>query len=149
MVGNAHADGAALRVLEAPRHLARRRQQERERAGRPLADDPELPVVEPREVADLGQVAQHERQMMPFVDAADLPDAPRRVGVADVAAERVARIGRIGDHAAVAQDRRRLPDQARLRVGRVNLEELGHSRMRTLDGPPNDASGSIIMCARF
>ena len=54
---HAHADRAALRMLQAPRHLARRRQQEREAARRPLAHDPELPVVEPGEMADLGQVA--------------------------------------------------------------------------------------------
>ena len=40
----------------------------------------------------------------------------RRIRVADAAAERVAGIGRVGDDAAVAQDRRRLPDQPRLRM---------------------------------
>ncbi len=128
MVRDAHADGAALRVLEAARDFARRRQQERERAGRTLPDDPELPVVEPREMADRRKIAQHQRQVVLVVEAANLPDAPRGHGVAEMAAERVARIGRIRDDAAVAQDRRRLPDQARLRVGGVNLEELGHAR---------------------
>ena len=41
-------------------------------------------------MADLRQVAQHEREEMTFVDAANLADAPGGRGVADVAAERVA-----------------------------------------------------------
>ena len=41
-------------------------------------------------MADLRQVAQHEREEVSFVDAANLADAPRRRRVADVAAERVA-----------------------------------------------------------
>ena len=73
-----------------------------------------------REAPDVGQVAQHQRQVMRVVDAANLPDAPGGLGVAELAAQRIARIGRIGDDAAVAQDRRRLPDQARLRVRRVD-----------------------------
>ena len=65
-----------------------------------------------------------------FVDAANLANAPRRRRVADVAAERVARIGRIGDDPARPQDRRRLPDEPRLRIGGMHLEELGHDRRR-------------------
>ena len=133
VIRHAHADRAALRVLQPPRHFARRRQQEREAPGRALADDPELPVVELREMADLGQVAQHERQVVRVVDAADLADPLRRRRVAEVAAERVARIGRVGDHAAVAQDRRRLPDEPRLRIGGVNVEELAMTRPRRPD----------------
>ena len=45
-----------------------------------------------------------------------------------LAAERVARIRRIGDDAAVAQDLGRLPDQPRLRMRGVDGEELGHGR---------------------
>ena len=119
--------------------------------GRALPDDPELPVVELREMADLGQVAQHERQEVRFVDAANLANAPRRRRVADVAAERVAGIGGIGDDPAVPQDRRRLPDEARLRIGGMHLEELGHDRRRASEGSAEARAarrGSIIAANR-
>ena len=80
MRGHAHADRAAPRVLEPPRHLARRRQQERVGARHALAHDAELPVVEPRVAPDLREVAAHERQVMALVDAADRADARDRVG---------------------------------------------------------------------
>ena len=148
VVRHAHADRASLRMLEPPRHLARRRQQERVPPRRPLANDAELPVVEPREMADLGEVAQHQREMVSLVDTADLPDAPRRDGVADVAAQRIARVGRVRDDAALAQDRRRLPDEARLRVGRMNLEELGHERCRGIR-PAGAMIAGLYNCGEF
>jgi hypothetical protein len=64
---------------------------------------------------DLRQVAQHEGQQVRLVDAPDLADASRRRGVPEVATERVRRIGRVGDDPARAKNRRRLPDEARLR----------------------------------
>ena len=128
MIRHAHPDRAALRVLQPPRHLARGRQQERESARGALADDPELPVVDLGEMADFRKIPQHEREVVSFVDAADLPDPPGRRRIADVAAERVARVGGIGDHAARAQDGRRLPDETRLGIGGVHLEELSHDR---------------------
>ncbi len=106
VIRHAHADGAALRMLQPSRHLARRRKQERVASRRALADDAELPVVEPREASDFGQVAQDERQVMRVADAANQADALRRGCIADMAAQRIARVGRIGDDAAVAQDRR-------------------------------------------
>ncbi len=79
-------------------------------------------------MTDLRKIPQHECQVVSFVDAADLPDAPGRRRVADVAAERIARVRGIGDHAAGAQDGRRLPDETRLGIGGVHLEELSHDR---------------------
>jgi hypothetical protein len=43
-----------------------------------------------------------------------------------VAPQRVTRVGRIGDYTTGAQDVSRQPHEARLRVQRVNCEELGH-----------------------
>ena len=69
---------------------------------------------------------------MALVDAADPAQALHRVLVAEVAAERVAGVGRIGDHAARAHDLRRPRDQAR-RCGCVGMdvEVLGQGRPRT------------------
>ena len=72
MFGNAHTDGAAPGMLQAPRDFARRGQQERVAPGDALLDDAELPVVEHRVATDLGEIAAHEREVMLVVDAAKL-----------------------------------------------------------------------------
>ncbi len=74
--------------------------------GRAGLDQAELPVLKLGEAADIGKVAAHQCEMMMTVGVADAPHALERRLVADVAAERVARIGRIGDDAARAHDRR-------------------------------------------
>ena len=68
--------------------------------------------------------------MMIVADAANLADSLRRRQVAQVAAEGIARIGRIGDDAAVAENARGLANQARLRIDRMYLEELSHESRR-------------------
>jgi hypothetical protein len=60
------------------------------------------------------------------------------------AAERVARIRRIRDHAAVAQDRRSLPDESRLRVGGMNVEELAPCAKTSAREGPTLRAGIII-----
>ena len=124
MVGYADADRAALGVLQARRRLARGRQQEREGPRRRGLEQAKLPV-RPGIAADLGQVAAHQREMMVAVGVAQAADALERGRVADVTAERVAAVGRIGDQPAVAQDLRGLADQPRLRILRVQFEILG------------------------
>ena len=73
-----------------------------------LPHQPELPVVEAREVPQFDQVPQHEREVVVLVDAAQVANAPHRLVVAESASERIARVCRVGDHPAVAQDLRRL-----------------------------------------
>ena len=72
MIGHANADRAPLRVLQAPRRLARGWQQKRKRPGRCGLEQPELPGVDARVVPDLAQVAADEREMMVLVGAAGL-----------------------------------------------------------------------------
>ena len=86
-------------------------------------------------MSDFVEVAQYQRQVMAFVDAADLPDAPDRLGIPDLTAERIARVRRVGDDAPCTEDRRRLADEPRLGMRRVNLEELGHGRSAGPRGP--------------
>ncbi len=64
--------------------------------------------------------------MMVLVGAANPLDALHRGLVADVAAERVTRIGRVNDDAAAVDDRDRLLDQPALRIVRMNFEILRH-----------------------
>ena len=128
MIGHPHADRAAPWMLHPPRHFIGRSQQEREFARRALADNPELRIVHSRKAADLREVAANERQMVAGVDTAQRANPPRGICVADPAPERIARIGRIGEHAAGTQQRSGGTDQARLRMGRMELEQLSHRR---------------------
>jgi hypothetical protein len=58
--------------------------------------------------------------------AADAANALHAVLVADVATQRITRIRRIDDETARANDLDGLPDQPRLGIDRVYLEELAH-----------------------
>jgi len=60
----------------------------------------------------LRQVVAHQREIMLLVQTADAQDALHRLLVADMAAERVAGVGRIGDHPSAPDDLHRLADKA-------------------------------------
>src|SRR5690606_25462511 len=78
------------------------------------------------EEAQLRQVAAHQGEVVLVIETPQAADALQRALVAQLAAQRVGRVGRVGDHAAGAQDLHRLLDQPRLGVLRVNLEKLAH-----------------------
>ncbi|GAA5240530.1 hypothetical protein BMMON2_33520 [Burkholderia mallei] len=107
-----------------------------------------MPVVDHRERRELGQIAHEQRQVLLVVEPADAAHALDRILVVQMARERVARIGRQRDHAAATHDFGRLPDKARLRIIRVNPEELGHGdkgmdrrvRARAPEVPPANAA---------
>jgi len=71
MVGDAHADGAPSRVLQAARRLACGAQQERIRAGQAGAKYAELPGVEPREAPDLRKIRAHQGEVVMTVGLTD------------------------------------------------------------------------------
>ena len=146
VIRHADADGAAFLVLQAPRRLARRGQQERIRPGRRGLEHAELPGFHPRVTRDLGQVAAHQREMMMPVGGADAADAIQRILVADVAAERVTGIRRIDDHPAVAHDLRGTANQSQLRILGMKLEILAHGRGCALAGH-GAARAAIIRAA--
>ena len=112
MIRHTDADGAPLGMLQAARCLARRRQQERERTRRRGLQQPELPGFNLGIAANLGQVTTHQREMMVLVGIAQAPQALQRILVTNVAAQRIAAVGGIGDQATLAQDLRGLTDQA-------------------------------------
>ena len=64
--------------------------------------------------------------MMMTVRLADAAHALERVLVADMPAERVARVGRVGDEAAGAHYLGGAANEARLWIARMQLEVLGH-----------------------
>ena len=68
--------------------------------------------------------------MMVPVGAANASQALERGRIPDVAAERVAGVGRIGDDPAIAYDLGRAADQSQLRTLAVQFEVLGHGLRR-------------------
>ena len=123
---NANADRVTLAMEQAPRHLARPRKNERIWTGDALAHDAELPVVDVREAPRVGHSSTDEREQMPLAEAPDRAHATGGFDVAEPATQRIARVGRIRDDAAVGQDLSRLPYEARLGVCGMNGEVLRH-----------------------
>jgi hypothetical protein len=126
MIGHAHADRAAPRMLHASRHFRRRTQQERERPRRAATHDMELRIVHPCKAAHVREIAAHERQVMPLVDAAQRTDAPRCVRIAHAASERVTRVGRIGDDTPRAQHVGDATNEPRLWMGWMKMKQQRH-----------------------
>ena len=79
------------------------------------------------ELAELGEVLAHQREVVLVVELADPQDPVAAVAVAEPAAERVAGVGRVGDQRVVAQQLDDLLEQPRLRVVRVDVEVAGHA----------------------
>ncbi len=124
MFGNAHADGLARRVRQPPRHFLGRLQDEHVGARRGALEPAVLPVVDAGKVAELGQVAAHQRQVVAVIDAAQPAQALDGALVVEPAGQRIAGIGRQRNQAALLQDLGGLIDQARLRIERMDLEVL-------------------------
>jgi hypothetical protein len=124
VIGHAQADRPAPRVEHPARQLARRLEDEREAPRRQRLEESIARVVDAGVGAELGQIPAHQREVVALVDGADAAQAGHRALVAEVRAERVAGVGGIGDHPAVEDDRRRARDQARRRMGGVDLEVL-------------------------
>src|SRR5205085_2308447 len=75
VIGDAHADGAPARVLQAARRLARGAQQKRIRPGQTRMQHAELPGLEPCEAADRGEIRAHQREVMMAIRLADAAHA--------------------------------------------------------------------------
>src|ERR1700722_11273536 len=102
MIGDSQPDGAAAFVFQSARRLARRFQEKSVRSGCMTAQQPVLPVLDDRVLADVGEVAAYQGEMVMAVGLADAADPLERGLVANVAAERVARVRRVDDDAARA-----------------------------------------------
>jgi hypothetical protein len=79
------------------------------------------------ELAELGEILAHQREVVPVIELADRPDPVDAFLVAELAAQRVAGVRRVGDHAALPHDVTDLGDRATLRVGRMDVEVPGHA----------------------
>ncbi len=70
-----------------------------------------MPGIDPCVAAYFRQIGAYQSVMMMSVRIPETADALQGIGIANVAAERVAAVGRIGYQAALAQDLRGLTDQ--------------------------------------
>ena len=91
-----------------------------------MLDDAELPIIELRVVTYFGQIAADQREMVLVIDLPQIAEPFGGNRIAHLTAQRITRIGWISDKAAATNDGGRLPDQARLRIDRMNAEVLRH-----------------------
>src|SRR5690606_1179996 len=118
---NPHPDGLLLRVQQPPRHLLGGGQDERVLPRSRRLDRTEHRVVDVDELAQLGEVLAHEREVVPVVEPADAPDAVETLTVVERGAEREARVGRVGDQPSLPDEVHDLPDRTRLWVVRMHV----------------------------
>src|SRR5689334_17709754 len=130
MCWHAHADGLSLRVDQAARQLARGVENEGVAAWSDALDQAEARIVDDRVAPDLREVAAHERQVMALVDVAYPAQPLERSRRSGQAAERIARVRRVGDQAVAANDLGRTPYEARLRMRGMDGEVLRHQAAR-------------------
>ncbi len=78
-------------------------------------------------VPELGEVAADQGELVLGVELADLPDPFDALAVAELAAQREAGVGGVGDEPAGAQDLDHLADRATLRIDRVHIEVPRHA----------------------
>jgi intracellular septation protein len=126
MIRNPQTNRAAPFVLQAPRRLARSLEQKRIWPGRMRPQQSILPIVDHGVFADIRKITAHQREVMIAVRLANLSDALECRLVADVTAERIARIRRINDHRTATQRFHRLAYIAALRGNRMQLQIDAH-----------------------
>ncbi len=127
MIRHPQSYGAAPLMLQTPRRLARGLEQKGIRAGRMGPQQPVLPILHHGVLADLGQVAAHQSEMMITIRLPNVANTLKRRLVADVAAERIAGVRGVHDHAAAAQDLDGLADEAPLRGHGMQLQVDTHA----------------------
>ena len=116
---------SAFGMLQPARRFSCRWQQEREWSRGIGLEQPELPRVQTHVMSDLMQIAAYQCEVMIATRGANAPQSIERRRIADMAAECVARIRRIGDQAAAAHDLGRAANQPQLRVLAMQLEVCG------------------------
>jgi len=126
VVGDADADRALLGVHQAIRDVAGRGQDERVGTRCRRLDRPERRVAQVHELTELGEVAAHQGEVVLVVELAQLLDPLETVPVAQLDAQGVAGVGRVGDQRVVAEQVDHLGDSPWLRVDRVDVEVAGH-----------------------
>ena len=123
---DAHPHGLLARVQQPSRHFPGGREDERVAARRRRLHRPEHRLAHVHELAELGKVAADQREVVTVVELADRADPVDALTVADLAAQRVAGVGRVGHEAAAADEVDDLADRAPLRIHGMNVEVPRH-----------------------
>src|ERR1700734_703019 len=119
MIRDSQPDGAPPFMLQPPRRLAGSLEQKGIRARSVRTQQPVLPIIDHCVLSDFGQIAAHQSKMVISIRLPNVADALQRRLVADMAAERIARIRGIHDYPAAAQSLDRLAHEAPLRGHRM------------------------------
>ena len=119
MIGDAQANGFALRVQYAPWQLLRALKDEGVRPGSGGFQETVLAVVHPGVGSDLGEVSTQQREMVTLINAADATDAGQKRIVTGVPSKGVGRVSGRSHQTTVAHDLSRLFDKARLGLLRM------------------------------
>jgi hypothetical protein len=78
------------------------------------------------ELAELGEVAAHQSEVVLVVETPDPPDAVESLTIAELDPERVAGVRGVGDEPIVAEQLDDLADRARLRIDRMDVVVARH-----------------------
>ena len=124
MIGNPHADGVAFRMQQAARHFSRRLEDKSITAGRARLEQPVFAIIEFRITGNFGQIAAHQGKVMVFTHLTNGANACHDVLVAQLAPQRITRIGRVSDDTPGAYDSCRLPYQAQLGIIRDEWKRI-------------------------
>ena len=112
VIRNSDPYGSPLSVLQTARSFPCGRQQKGKGSWSRGFEKAKLPGIDPCVAAYFRQVGAYQRVVMVSVCVPEAADALQGSGIANVTAERIAAVGRIGYQAALAQDLRGLTDQA-------------------------------------
>src|SRR5882672_5851620 len=116
MIGHTYANGVALGIEQTFWHFPARFENECIAARRGRLERPVLYVVDDRVLPELREVAADQREMMMRIQLADATHALHGALVADLAAQRIAGIGRIYHQSAVAHDFDRATNESLLGI---------------------------------
>jgi hypothetical protein len=114
-------------VLRHLRYLAGGLQDEGVGPGSGGFDGPEDPIVHLDESAELGELRDHQGEVMLVPQMPDAPDALYAGAIAQSAAQRITGISRVGDQAVVSKDLDHLVESAGLRIFRMDAIVLSHA----------------------
>ena len=131
MIRHAQADSLSLRLNQSTRYLSRRLEHKGVRAGRGMPQESISRVIHMSVCAQLRKIPAHQRKIVVLLQGADTPDAFHRFFIAQLAAQRVGRIGGIHNHATTLNNAHSLLNQSCLWRLWMNRKKLAHKRSQT------------------
>ena len=122
VVRDANADRALLRVLQALRQFVGSFEDECVRTWRQRLEQPIGGILDTRINRNIGEIPTGEREVVVTFDAAQSTNTLERTLVAQMPAERVARVRRISDDTALSKDLRSAVQQAQLQLDQAKTQ---------------------------